>query len=305
MRVLIGIDGSPGGLAAVQFAGQLLSAEKDSGIFYYSPPPVWVRAVADASGTAGELQGYLASAVFSKAREYLPQPLRESVQTIVGARDPRSGLLIAADERRADLIVIGARGTGHLKQPTLGSLARHVVHHAAIPVLVVRRGVTAPIQPMRVLLASDGSDISQHASEILQGLSWPPGTIGQAITVLESSAEGQIPQWLADQLDDQQLASLGMGPFARDLEEEARVRRETEHWYGKLPAVFQGRDPLVVVGHVGDQILQAIDSNQIDLVVVGARRQGPVRRLLLGSTSEYVLSHAPCSVLIVRGRLLP
>ena len=305
MRVLVGIDGSPGSLAAVQFAGQLLSPDKDSVTLYYSPPQVWVRAVADASGTAGELQGYLASAVFSKAREYIPQPMWESVQTIVGTRDPRSGLLIAAEERRADLIVIGARGTGHLKQPTLGSLARHVVHHATIPVLVVRRGVSAPIQPIRVLLASDASDVSQHASEILQGLSWPPGTIGQVITVLESSAEGQIPEWLTDQLDDQQLASLGLGRFARDEKEEARLRRATELWYGKLPAVFQGRDPLVVAGHVGDQILQAIDSNQIDLVVVGARRQGPVRRLLLGSTSEYVLSHASCSVLIVRGQQRP
>jgi nucleotide-binding universal stress UspA family protein len=305
MRVLLGIDGSPGSLAAAQFAGQLLSADKDSVTFYYSPPPVWVRAVADASGTAGELQGYLASAVFSKACEYLPQPLRESVQTIVGARDPRSGLLIAADERRADLIVIGARGTGRLKQPTLGSLARYVVHHAAIPVLVVRRGINAPIQPIRVLLASDGSEVSQHASEILQRLSWPPGTIGRAITVLESSREGQIPQWLADQLDDQQLATLGFGRFARGEEEEARVRQETEQWYGKLPTMFQGRDPLVVTGHVGDQILQAIDSNQVDLVVIGARRQGPIRRLLLGSTSEYVLSHAACSVLIVRGQLQP
>ena len=305
MRVLIGIDGSPSSLAAVNFAGQLLSAEKDSVTFYYSPPPVWVRAVADASGIAGEIQSYLASEVFAKGRECLPQPVRETVQTVVGTREPRSGLLLAGDERRADLIVIGARGTGHLKQSTLGSLARYVVHHATIPVLVVRRGVSAPMQPIRILLASDGSEVSQHASDVLQCFSWPAGTIGRAITVLESSSESQIPQWLADQLDDQQLASLGIGRFARNEEEEADFRRETERWYGKLPAVFRGRDPLVVEGHAGDQILQAIDSNQIDLVVVGARRQGPVRRLLLGSTSEYVLNHATCSVLIVRGHQRP
>jgi nucleotide-binding universal stress UspA family protein len=304
MRVLIGIDGSPGSLGAVQFVAELLSAEKDNVIFYYSPPPVWVRAVADASGTAGEIQSYLARAVFAKARECLPLPVQEKVQMIVGTREPRSGLLIAADERRADLIVIGARGTSHLKHSKLGSLARHVVHHAPIPVLVVRCGVSASIQTLRVLLASDGSEVSQHASEILQQLSWPVGTVGRAITVVES-AEGQIPQWLADQLDDQQLASLGIGRFARDKEELTRVRRETEGWFGKLPAIFQGSDPLVVTGHVGDQILQAVDANQIDLVVVGARRQGPVRRLLLGSTSEYVLSHATCSVLLVRGPLRP
>jgi nucleotide-binding universal stress UspA family protein len=305
MRVLIGVDGSQGSLAAVKFAGQLLTADKDAVTLYYSPPPVSVRTVPDASGTASSLQNYLATAVFRKAREQLPAEIQRTAENIVGTREPRSGLLIAADDRRADLIVIGARGTGPSKQPALGSLARHVVHHATIPVLVVRRGLDAPKQPVHLLLASDGSDVSQHASEVLQCFSWPAGTIGWTITVAESAAEGQIPEWLADQLDDQQLACLGMGGFARHQEEQGRLHRETEAWYGKLPAIFQAHDPLVVTGHVGDQILRAIDANRIDLVVVGARRQGPVRRLLLGSTSEYVLNHASCSVLIVHGQQRP
>ena len=37
-----------------------------------------------------------------------------------------------------------------------------------------------------------------------------------------------------------------------------------------------------------------------DLVVLGARGLGGIRRLLLGSVSEAVLTHATCSVLIVR-----
>jgi nucleotide-binding universal stress UspA family protein len=37
-----------------------------------------------------------------------------------------------------------------------------------------------------------------------------------------------------------------------------------------------------------------------DLVVVGSRGLGAVRRLLLGSVSEKVLQHAPCSVMIVK-----
>jgi hypothetical protein len=94
MRVLIGIDGTAGCLAAVEFAGQLLSSAKDSAIFYYLPPPVWVRAVADASGTAGEIQVYPARAVYTKAREYLPQPLRESLR-----QSKRKGLVIV--ERRS------------------------------------------------------------------------------------------------------------------------------------------------------------------------------------------------------------
>jgi nucleotide-binding universal stress UspA family protein len=304
MRMLIGVDGSPGSFAAVQLAGRLL-ADKDEVTFYYSPPPVFVRAVADASGTAGAVQSYLASAVFDKARQHLPGPLQGKVQTLIGSREARQGLLIAADDRRADLIVIGARGAGPLKEPSVGSIARHVVHHATIPVLVVRGAAIPSAEPIHVLLASDGSEVSQHASQALQHFTWPPGTTGRAITVLESTPEGKIPEWLVEQLDDQQLAALGMGYFARNEEEEARIRQETAHWYGTLPAIFQGRDPLIVAGHAPDQILKAIDANRIDLVVVGARRQGAVRRLLLGSTSEHVLTHAPCSVLVVRGNEQP
>jgi nucleotide-binding universal stress UspA family protein len=304
MRVLMGVDGSPASFAAVQLAGRLL-AEKEEVIFYYSPPLVWVRAVADASGTAGGVQSYLCNAVFDKARQHLPVPLQKKVQTIEGTRDPRQGLLIAADECRADLIVIGARGSGPLKQPSVGSLARHVVHHATIPVLVVRGAVVPAPEPIRVLLASDGSELSQHASEVLGRFSWPSGTIGQTITVLESSAQSQMPEWLAEQLDDQQLAALGMGRFARNEEDETRIRQEIARWHGTLPAIFQGHDPLVAAGHAGEQILRAIDAQRINLAVVGARRRGAVRRLLLGSTSEHMLAYAPCSVLIIRGHERP
>jgi nucleotide-binding universal stress UspA family protein len=305
MRVLIGVDGSPGSYAAVQFVARLLAAGRDQVFLYYSPPPIYVRAVHDGSGTAGALSTYLTTAVFDKARQNLSEPLQKTAQSIVGSREARQGLLIAVDECRADLIVIGARGAGPLKQPAVGNIARHVVHQATIPVLVVRGAAIPSTKPLHVLLASDGSGISRHASDVLRHFSWPSGTTGQTITVLESTPEGKIPQWLVEQLTDEQLAALGMGHFARDKEEEARVRQETAAWYGMLPAVFQGRDPVVTAGHAADQILKAVDGYGIDLVVVGARRQGAIRRLLLGSTSEQILNHASCSVLIVRGHEQP
>jgi nucleotide-binding universal stress UspA family protein len=155
------------------------------------------------------------------------------------------------------------------------------------------------------MLASDGTDVSQHASQVLQLFSWPAATSGLTITVGEPVSQAVLPEWLAEQLDDQQLAALGMGQFARDEVDEVRIRQEIARWNGTLPAIFQGHEPLVAAGHAGEQILRAIDANRIGLVVVGARRQGAVRRLLLGSTSEHILTHAPCSVLVVRGHEQP
>jgi nucleotide-binding universal stress UspA family protein len=118
--------------------------------------------------------------------------------------------------------------------------------------------------------------------------------------VVEEESQHTLPEWLAEQLDETQLAALGMGPWPRTDLETIQLQEEAERWYGALPTMFQGRAPLIVPGHAAEQILKAIDSNDIDLAVLGARRQGPVRRLFLGSTSTHIVNHAACSVLIVR-----
>lgn len=298
MRVLIGVDGSPDSFAAVEFASRLLSLEKDELALYYSPPPVYVREVPDSRATVGAVQGYLANAIFVKARQHSPMQLLNKAKTIVGTHEPRSGMLLAADDCRADLIAIGARGIGPLTS-SIGTVARHIVHHATIPVLVVRAAVGSTAAPVRVLLATDGSEVSKHAAEILRSLTWPPGSLGRIITVIEPSAHGRVPGWLGEQLDDEQLAALGMGRFKRDEKDEARIRQEVMHWCGTLPSMFECSETLVALGHAGEEILEAADLNQINLIVIGARKKGPVRRVLLGSTSEEVLTHASCSVLIV------
>ena len=50
----------------------------------------------------------------------------------------------------------------------------------------------------------------------------------------------------------------------------------------------------------GEAILGAALSNSADLIVIGLRRRTPVGKLLLGSTSQYVLLNAPCPVLTVK-----
>jgi nucleotide-binding universal stress UspA family protein len=52
--------------------------------------------------------------------------------------DPAQALLKYADDQDADLIVIGSRGFGTLKELFLGSVSHYVVQHAEIPVLVIK-----------------------------------------------------------------------------------------------------------------------------------------------------------------------
>ena len=43
------------------------------------------------------------------------------------------------------------------------------------------------------------------------------------------------------------------------------------------------------------------EHTRFELLVIGIRNRTPVGKLLLGSVSQQVLCHAPCSVLVVRG----
>lgn len=55
-------------------------------------------------------------------------------------------------------------------------------------------------------------------------------------------------------------------------------------------------------GVVFDEILSQLETHPTDIVVVGSRGLSAAQRLLVGSISGALVSHAPCPVLVVRGR---
>jgi nucleotide-binding universal stress UspA family protein len=62
---------------------------------------------------------------------------------------------------------------------------------------------------------------------------------------------------------------------------------------------------LVWSGDPGDMIIEAAESEQVDMIVVGSHGRGAVGRFLIGSVSEFVVRHARCPVLVVRPREAP
>lgn len=56
----------------------------------------------------------------------------------VKATNPEEGILRAAEEENADMIVVGSRGRGALHRTFLGSVSDYIVHHATCPVVVCK-----------------------------------------------------------------------------------------------------------------------------------------------------------------------
>ncbi|XP_042496677.1 universal stress protein PHOS32 [Macadamia integrifolia] len=57
----------------------------------------------------------------------------------------------------------------------------------------------------------------------------------------------------------------------------------------------------VVVGDSKEMICEVVKNLHADLLVMGSRSFGPIKRMFLGSVSNYCTNHAQCSVIVVKG----
>jgi nucleotide-binding universal stress UspA family protein len=57
---------------------------------------------------------------------------------------------------------------------------------------------------------------------------------------------------------------------------------------------------LCLEGHIAEELVAYLEKHPVDLLVMGSRGLSATKRLLLGSTSDEVLHHVTCAVLIVR-----
>ncbi|GAB2263918.1 hypothetical protein Droror1_Dr00026052 [Drosera rotundifolia] len=59
-------------------------------------------------------------------------------------------------------------------------------------------------------------------------------------------------------------------------------------------------ETVILEGDPKDMICEAVEKMQMDMLVVGSRGRGQIKRALLGSVSDYCAHHASCPVLIVK-----
>lgn len=300
MKCLIAVDGSPGSLQAVRMAGMLLDSERDEVVLYSSPPAVRLRSdtlvdplVLDRARRA------LADSVFAQSAEQLPALLTGRLEKIVGEHAAGVGILAAAADRHADLIVLGARGHGLVKSLLLGSTSLHVAAHASVPVLIVRGNVPRTGDGVRALLACTCAAAGRTHIPILRQIHWPEGSQGRAMVVVETPFGGEVPGWLqaaAHSPEAEQLAHEWVVEHEREL---AAQHAALDGLCRDLPAPFHGTESVVVEGHPAERIIATADATMSDLIVIGTHPQSSIALALLGSTAFKVLTHAHCSVLLL------
>jgi len=157
------------------------------------------------------------------------------------------------------------------------------VHHAPCAVAVAPRGYRDDPRPVeRIGVAFDGTRESGAALDAAAAHAHAAGARIHVRLVAEIPATLMPPH---------------VSPFAWTKLEEELVQAGERQLAGALSRLEVPHDGEVVAGPV-KQSLVAL-SREVDVLVCGSGGWGAVHRVMLGSTSDYLLHHAACPVIVV------
>ena len=190
-----------------------------------------------------------------------------------------------SEELGVGLLVVGSRGMGTVRRILIGSHSEEIVHHAHVPVLVVRRGHSA-WPPSRVVIGEDFSDDAKKAGELAANIA---GLYGSQVTLVY--AHPDLPEVPPGEARDSAVQELG-GIWERDEERLESRADALKEMAGSRPEVR------VSDGYPASVILRATQETPPPLVAVGSRGLAGLTRTRLGSVSTKVVTAALGPVLV-------
>jgi nucleotide-binding universal stress UspA family protein len=146
---------------------------------------------------------------------------------------------------------------------------------------------------MKILLAVDDSQYSENAVEAIAARPWPPGTTVRVLSAVENIVVPAAELWY-DARGDFESARQELKKRAQKL--TARVAEQ-------IQAKGLTVETAVREGEARSAIVDEAKEWSADLIVVGSHGRTGIKRWLLGSVAQSVVSHAPCSVEVVRKKL--
>lgn len=135
-----------------------------------------------------------------------------------------------------------------------------------------------------ILVAVDGSELSEQVIETLNQIKLPPETkiiLSHVIPPPEVDVE-----WSADRPHN----SSEELPY-RKIEKQLQLYQNDLPFNSELE---------IVTGDPAEEIVRLANIHRADMIVIGSRGLTGMKRILQGSVSNQVLENAPCSVLVVK-----
>jgi nucleotide-binding universal stress UspA family protein len=193
---------------------------------------------------------------------------------------PAKSILSMAEEQKADLIVMGARGLGPIKERLLGSVSHRILTLAPCSTLIVN----GPVTPVKqILLPLEGPADAEAAVRFLRLKPFHEAVELTLMTVLPWTE----PPWPS-----------GAAAEAAATEMLEKQTEYIESMAERLRAIGYQAHGVAVVGTPATMILQQATTLRSDLILMGTRGRQGITRFVLGSVSHAVLHKTPCPVLM-------
>ncbi|HYM53638.1 MAG TPA: universal stress protein [Thermoleophilaceae bacterium] len=290
MTIVVGYGAERGGRGVLHLAAALARSAGDELILCTVVPAPWPPSPAKVDAEYRAELDRTAREAVDHARAQLAADVVATTR-VQHARSVPAGLLEAAQQHDADLIVVGSSSAGVFGHVALGSVSSRLTHSSPVPVSLPPRGYRCkPADRVtRVTVAFGGSEGADDVVASAAGFGArlgaslrlasfavrprPPFTSG----VGREGEEAMIEQWVEE-----------IGAAGRAALEKA----------GGLEAASRQPELVIGRGESWAEALEDVEWRNGDMLLVGSSSTGPIARVFLGSRSSKIVRDSPVPVVV-------
>jgi nucleotide-binding universal stress UspA family protein len=277
-RIVVGVDGSPSARRALEWA--MDEAQRRHGrCRVIEIWPHGASGMADPTSSRESLEKQLAALVDDVCSK---MGVNAPVDVELQLGDPIEVLSAAA--RDADLIVVGTRGHGALRDLFAGSVSADLLHLGTCPTIVIPPNATIHTHHQRIVVGVDGSD------EATRALRW-----ARDEALLRHCELVVVHAWRMPVV----MGSLYAPTIAIPFEE---CRHAGQEFLDQTVSHLESGADLNVIARLVEGVAEhelVKTAGNADLLVVGSRGRNAMAATVLGSASRGCIIHAPCPVAVI------
>lgn len=210
--------------------------------------------------------------LLDRARALVPEDV-DAHTHIRAASSFAEGLMAAAQQLNAELIVVGAASSGLWSRFSVGTVANHLLHSSAVPVALAPRGYDAP-----------------RITRISAAIGSRPGAQAVLETGLAAAARRRVRLRL--------ISLLALGNVKDRPEARRHTQRMLDEAARTLPTTARV-DTAIATGKTIENAIDRMTWEPGDIVLVGSSRLAHGNRLFMGSTASKMLRTLPVPMVVV------
>lgn len=287
MRIVVAVDGSSWSTSTVQALAHFTPPEELTLVHAlhlpdFNYPMITPDLRAEAQEEIKSQLQKEGERILDEAQSHLPAQIAH-VQRVHQIGHPVDVIVETARSARSDLVMVGARGLGPVKELILGSVSHRVLMHAPCSTMIVKSPLT---QLRKILLPVEGPEDAESALRFLALHPFQPPVEVEVFAV-----------WPQPQLSWPTTVGQSEILEVQAIEEAQERMKSITDRLVQMNVLCQAH---VGMGDPAYAILEQAKASQSDLIIMGTHGRGGLARFLMGSVSHSVLHQTACAVLIVR-----